>query len=61
MNEVKTNIPDGEMVNNLYMIPYVTHCERMSKAYKREKLLKALLITSNVLWLIWFVFSFVVG
>lgn len=49
---------EGKMVDELYMIPYIAHCRRMAKAYKREKILKMLLVGSNLLWLIWLVLSF---
>lgn len=48
-------------MNDLYQIPYVEHCKRIYEAYRREKLLKVLLVGSNALWLIWFVFSLVAG
>lgn len=40
--------------NNLAKIDYVQHRYRMFLAWKRERRLKALLLASNVLWLIIF-------
>lgn len=61
MKELSKTIPDGKMVDGLYTISYAEHCKRMFKAYRREKILKALLIGSNALWLVWLVFSLVAG
>jgi hypothetical protein len=36
----------------LYEIPYIVHKKRMYEAYKRETILKVLLILSNLFWLI---------
>jgi hypothetical protein len=61
MKDLSKDISEGKMVDELYMIPYISHCKRMAKAYRREKKLKILLVGSNLLWLIWLVLSFVVG
>lgn len=42
------------MNDDMYQIPYVEHEYRMFKAYKREVLLKVVLIGSNLLWLLAF-------
>ena len=34
----------------LAQIPYIEHELRMHKAYKRESILKGLLIASNLIW-----------
>lgn len=57
MKDLLKDIPDGKMVDDLYMISYFSHCRRMEKAYRREKLLKILLVGSNLFWII---FSIVV-
>lgn len=36
-------------------IPYIEHQRRMFKAYKREKRIKAALIITNALWLLYFI------
>lgn len=61
MKDLSKDISEGKMVDELYMIPYISHCRRMAKVYRREKKLKILLVGSNLLWLIWLILSFVVG
>ena len=45
---------------NMAQIPYIEHQSRMYKAYRREKLLKGLLIGTNALWTIGALLLFVV-
>jgi hypothetical protein len=38
------------MNKDMAQIPYIAHLARMYKAHKREKLLKIMLVATNVLW-----------
>ena len=38
------------MKNEIAVIPYIEHELRMHKAYKRENILKGLLVASNLMW-----------
>ena len=40
------------MKDEMHMIPYIEHCNRLYHAYRREKILKILLISTNAVWLI---------
>ncbi len=42
---------EDKKTNDLAQIPYIEHELRMYKAYKRENLLKKILIGSNLIWL----------
>ena len=36
---------------DIAQVPYIEHELRMHKAYKRESILKGLLVASNLIWL----------
>lgn len=41
---------EDKKTNDLAQVPYIEHELRMHKAYKRENILKGLLVASNLIW-----------